>query len=463
MGSHGATPDPTLVSDVVIVVPGIMGSELRDAKGNPLWSIGPGGIAAAIRTLGDSLQRLELPAGIGDNSPGDGVVPTALLNSLHVIPGLWTPVTGYDVLLDFLRSSRFHFVEPDPRDPDVIPNLLTFPYDWRLSNRFNGRRLARVAGDALERWRSQPGMEDARLVLICHSMGGLIARWFLEQEGGRELVRALITIGTPFRGSVKALDTLVNGLEPGIGRLRVSLTAFARSLPSLHQLLPQYNCIDAADGSRIPLEQAAVPELSASRLQDAIEFHKSIASTASRPYRLHKVVGIRQPTLTTAAISAGGVRTFTSIDGLEQGGDGTVPRLAAEPEDGRGTEVHAVARQHGELQAAGSVLDFLDGILTGEAIIWQDAREPEGFGIDLPDYLPTGQSITLRVTGMKSRLLATLRDEYGKVVCAAEPVPAGGVLTFPAVPECGYVVTVESATPLGPAPVSKPLVVLDPQ
>ena len=238
----------TTVRDVVIVVPGIMGSELVDAKGHPIWSVSPGALANAVRTLGKSLRRLQLPDDIGDNPPDDGVCATALLTSLHVIPGLWSPITGYDGLLDFLRSPRFRLVEADPRDRRVIPNLIPFPYDWRLSNRLNGRWLARVAVHALERWRAQPGMGEAKLVLICHSMGGLVARWFAEQEGGAELIRSLITIGTPHRGSLKALTTLVNGLDPGIGWLRLPLTEFARSLPSLYQLLPQYDCLVVEKG-----------------------------------------------------------------------------------------------------------------------------------------------------------------------------------------------------------------------
>ncbi|MFE7105057.1 hypothetical protein ACFU98_24635 [Streptomyces sp. NPDC057575] len=45
--------------------------------------------------------------------------------------------------------------------------------------------------------------------------------------GGAEVTRRVITLGTPYRGSLDALLALVNGVGPaGIG-----LTAFARSLP----------------------------------------------------------------------------------------------------------------------------------------------------------------------------------------------------------------------------------------
>jgi triacylglycerol esterase/lipase EstA (alpha/beta hydrolase family) len=43
----------------------------------------------------------------------------------------------------------------------------------------------------------------ARVVLVCHSMGGLVARAYLRQRGPVRIVR-IITIGTPHHGSVFA-------------------------------------------------------------------------------------------------------------------------------------------------------------------------------------------------------------------------------------------------------------------
>jgi hypothetical protein len=147
--------DSVLVRDVVVVVPGIMGSELVDSRNRSIWSVSAGALCNAIRTLGNSLRRLELEKGIDDNAPvGEKQMEaTRLVGSLHVIPGLWTPITGYDGLLNFLRSARFHLVEQVPGSEDRIPNLIPFPYDWRLSNRYNGRRLAKEAVRALNRWR----------------------------------------------------------------------------------------------------------------------------------------------------------------------------------------------------------------------------------------------------------------------------------------------------------------------
>jgi pimeloyl-ACP methyl ester carboxylesterase len=452
--------DPTIVRDVVIVVPGIMGTELIDQDNKPIWSVNPGALARAIRTFGGSVTNLALPRDHGDAPAPPGVKPGRLIKSLHVIPGVWSPITGYDGIMNFLRSDRFHLVDPVKGDPGVMPNLLEFPYDWRLSNRYNALLLKEMATKALEAWRTQPGMKDAKLVLVCHSMGGLIARWFAEKEKGSEIIRTIITIGTPFRGSVRALSALANPLEPGVGPFHVSLTAFARSLPSLYQLLPQYDCI-VGGPTRRSLRDIPHPALNTTLLKDAFEFHNSIAPAHEPSYTLHKVAGIRQPTPTTAAIEQDRVTVLTTIDDRDQGGDGTVPRLAAEPVVGRGRDVHEIVEQHGELQGTQALLDLLDGILSREEIIWQHAASRAPFGVEMKDVWATAEAPWLRVTEMNNRALtATVLDEVGAQIGLERSIGPDAELDLGPLKEGGYRVVISSALPGAAPTVSKPIVVL---
>ena len=46
-------------------------------------------------------------------------------------------------------------------------------------------------------------------------MGGLVSRYFLECLEGWKDTKALVTFGTPYRGSLNALDGLANGLKKG--------------------------------------------------------------------------------------------------------------------------------------------------------------------------------------------------------------------------------------------------------
>lgn len=454
--------DTTVVRDVVVVVPGIMGSELVDSGNRPVWSVSAGALAHAIRTFGNSLRNLELEKGIGDNAPAGekSIKATRLIESLHVVPGLWTPITGYDGLLNFLRSARFHLIEQVPGRDDRIPNLIPFPYDWRLSNRYNGKRLAEVAIPALEKWRRQPGMEGAKLVLVCHSMGGLVARWFAEEEGA-DYIRAIITIGTPHRGALNSLATLVNGIEAKIGFLAYSLTAFARSLPSLYQLLPQYDCV-VTDSGRANLLSGSCPGLDSGMLKDAAAFHEAITPKEPPKYTLYKVVGIRQPTGTTARFERSRVVPLEEIDLHNQGGDGTVPRLAAEPEMGRGAEVHEVAGQHGELQGTRALLDLLDGILSREEIIWQ-AAPVDAFGVQMEELWSSVEEPSLRVTDMNNRRMSVkVLDETGVAVKNAVPVLPDGTAKLGTLPEGGYCAVVSSSWKGGPKPITKPFLVLNP-
>ncbi len=452
--------DTNLIRDVVVVIPGIMGSALVGAKNTPLWSLEAGTLIQALNTLGGSLQSLTLPPGVGDGLPPNYAIrATKLLPSLHVIPGLWSPITGYDGTLAFLRSARFQMIEPDRRDPDRIPNLLTFPYDWRLSNRYNARLLKLLAEDALARWREQPGMEESKLVLICHSMGGLIARWFLEQEDGAAITRTLITLGTPHRGALNALHTLSNGLEPGIGPLRLNLSAFARSLPSLYQLLPTYDCLEADDGSRSGLRGVAVPNLDAAMLDDALDFHATLDAAPPPTYTLHKVVGIRQPTLTTASIVRGRVVPSEEIDMRNQGGDGTVPSLSAEPLEGRGVNTHAVADQHGELQGTRSALDLIDGILTRDDMVWQRAASTS-FGVTMAELWRPGDRPQLHVNDAGDvRLHVTVLDELDKPVGPHVVVAKDGTASLDPLTPGGYRARVSSAVAGGPPSVTRPFLV----
>ncbi|MFI8882723.1 hypothetical protein [Streptomyces sp. NPDC053813] len=239
------------VDDMVVVVPGILGSRLADAEGREVWGLSGPALLRGIRTFGRSVKGLTLPPDLGDEHPGDGVRPLGPMRDLHGLLGIGTLVDGYDGLLEWLES-HFTLRRRGERDAaDAPANLIGFAYDWRLSCRHSADRLAERVDEELGRWRaSAPERAEARVVLLCHSMGGLVARQYVERCGGAEVTRRVITLGTPYRGSLDALLSLVDGVGPaGMG-----LTALARGLPSLHQLVPDYAALITAPGE--PLRHA---------------------------------------------------------------------------------------------------------------------------------------------------------------------------------------------------------------
>jgi Palmitoyl protein thioesterase len=82
-------------------------------------------------------------------------------------------------------------------------------------------RGAADLGEHLQRLCEQTGHE--RVHVVGHSLGGLLARYHVQRQGGDQHVESLVTLGTPHQGSVLAhlLPTpLVRQLRPGSAVLR---------------------------------------------------------------------------------------------------------------------------------------------------------------------------------------------------------------------------------------------------
>jgi hypothetical protein len=435
-------------TDLVVVLPGIMGSQLRQ-DGHLVWGPSAGAARHAITTLGRSIRRLRLPYGIGDDHPRDGVEPAGVMPDLHLLPGIWTPVKGYDVLLRRLRSLGYREVSADPA---AAPgNLLPLGYDWRLSSRWTGQWVGAQVEPALERWRAQGGPHgDAQLIFVCHSMGGLAARWYMERCGGAAITRKLITLGTPYRGAARALEQLVNGVRQGLGPLAVDLTGFARSLPSLYQLLPEYACIEhAADLAKTT--EITVPELDTAMTGEAMRFHTQLQDAESaRPESLsatHAIVGIRQATTTTVKIHNGCALPLDTYRGNDLAGDATVPLVGACRADVKmdSPTLRRVPDKHGNLQRNRAALDELEGILTARPIRVRAAGMIDA-SVDLPELILAGEPLPVRVRLPDARRAAvriTVTDESGHLV-AARVVAPPVLASFEGLPPGVYTVDVTS-------------------
>ena len=128
-------PSKQPMGDVIVLLPGILGSVLQ-RDGRDVFAMTPGAAWRALVSLGRSVNDLELH---GDDPSvddlGDGVTAPRLQSDLHLIPGLWS-IDGYS----HIRSSIFATF-------DVVDgqNWFDFPYDWRRDNRVAARHLAERA------------------------------------------------------------------------------------------------------------------------------------------------------------------------------------------------------------------------------------------------------------------------------------------------------------------------------
>ena len=292
-----------------------------------------------------------------------------------------------------------------------------FAYDWRLDNRAAARALEALVGRALPAWRAFTGDREAKVILIGHSMGGLVGRYFAEVLGGWRDCRGLITLGTPHRGSVNALELLSNG--PGwpfdwLGPI-------ARTFPSIYQLLPIYEVLESDDGGRRRVAEAEdLPGIDPVKAAAALRFHREIEEAVSRnraeaayleAYKIIPFIGTDQPTFQGANFEAGRVVVRRDgpdwLDPLLGGGDGTVPRLSATPiELSRDARERFLPEHHGMLQSNPHLLDSLRILLTqllsrGLGSIRGPASLGGATGIaaislDVDDVHPAGHPVEIR-------------------------------------------------------------------
>lgn len=359
---------------LLILLPGIMGSVLQ-RDGRDIWALSGQALWQYLRTahtVGESLQLLRI---IDDDwqqdDLEDGISATRLIEDLHSVPGL-VEHAGYSVIARRLVE-YFDVTEGSNYVPREDANFFTFPYDWRRDNRASARKLRDFVEQQLPRWRSWSGADDAQVILIAHSMGGLVSRYYLEVLGGWRDCRALITVGTPHRGSLGALDTLSNGVK----KLFLDLSTVVRSFTSVYQLLPTYPVVEVNGTCLRVAETDAIANVDRQRAQVAREqFHEMIRQAALRnraepAYRQSTIpwVGTRQDTLQSALLSEGNlVLRYFAPAGLDTSladGDGTVPRVSAIPADldGQGLERFAVER-HGWLTNNDMTLEPLLDTLT---------------------------------------------------------------------------------------------------
>jgi hypothetical protein len=424
-----------------------------------VWALSGEGMLGAIRTLGASVSALKLtqdPVDVDDL--GDGVSADRLFDDLHLIPGLWK-IDGYGKIRE--RILREFAVEAGV-------NFFEFAYDWRRDNRVAARQFAKASHGWLKAWRARSGNGDAKLVLLAHSMGGLVSRYYAECLEGWRDIRALITFGTPYRGSLNALNFLSNGYKAGIGALQLAdLSELMRSFTSVYQLLPRYPCYDAGDGKLVRVgETTGIPNVDAGKAAAALAFHREIDAAVDAHlrdeqyrrgrYAIHPIVGTYQATLQVARKAGGKVEVSAAYPGESLDGDGTVPRVSATPLELSGADAELfVAQVHGSLQNTDAVLTQVVGLLTASRMKWERFRDvPAAVSLSVDDAYAFDDAITVvsRCDDPAQILTAVVSDAKTGSERGRRVLQAGSdgtlIAVFPPLPAGSYRVTVSGPQPL---------------
>ncbi|WP_027006926.1 lipase/acyltransferase domain-containing protein [Conexibacter woesei] len=295
---------PDVSYDAVVFVPGILGSSLRLTEtGEELW-----GFASAVKysRIWRSNRLASKLAVTADELAG--VTGRVVADGLLQAPAAAPILQGLEPYTDLVEGLR-----------KVMANraaVVEFPYDWRLSVRYNAAELARTAAAHLETWRRHPAVTGAptaqspRLVIVAHSMGGLLARALPTVEGRdgvpavTERLRSVITLGTPFLGAVKAAVLLNSGHGVRLGHRR-RIQRVAATFPGVHDLLPTYRCLRSGeDLLRLTADDIAALGGDRTLAQEAIDFARAIQENELSH---HMIYGTHQTTLQSMRLENGAV------------------------------------------------------------------------------------------------------------------------------------------------------------
>lgn len=299
----------------VVVIPGFGGSELWRGS-EKIWP--------SRRALTNTEVML----------PTMALEARGLVDEVVVIPNL-IKQDQYSLLTGYLKENL---------DYESGRDLLEFAYDFRQDNRESARQLAA----AIDAW-------DVRepVTIICHSMGSLIARYFVECLGGRTKVERVIYLGGPHSGTPYAFTSLVTGpnLLP-LGMMNSRLRDLLATFPSWYQILPTYPfAIDQRSGFDVLLDESWLAEAQRPLLRAARRFRAELGNRASVPSVCVFGYDIKTVTGVTVEREEHGYCRKANFAVTRQG-DGMIPESSGLLE---GAEIHPVRQHHGALYSDSDV------------------------------------------------------------------------------------------------------------
>jgi hypothetical protein len=219
----------------VILIHGLMGSRLSEVdSGEEVW------VGNVSKLLFSSYEDLAL-----EIDP-QTLRPRA---SKLVASGLLDKVAGTDFYADITHTletaGRFQRKEPGRPQGKNARNYYVFTYDWRQDNVQSARKLSKF----IEQIRLDYADPSLKVDLIAHSMGGLIARYYLRYGEtdtlddndftvnlhGSSRVRRTILLGTPNLGSASALHSFIDGYKLAFGTIPTETLV---TMPGPYQLFP---------------------------------------------------------------------------------------------------------------------------------------------------------------------------------------------------------------------------------
>ena len=381
---------------ILIFSPGFMGSKLRDtATGEIVWldfstiPLNPFDWDDWLNGLFEKMRY-----------PNANLVPDGIVEDVLFLPPLFKQ-EQYSRLLKMLRDWGYVINPSVGTESDLT--AYTFAYDWRQDNRISGKQLAaRVA----ELHAQYPNRE---IWLMGHSNGGIISRWCIEKEGGKDIVSRLILLASPWDGAAKGLHALLYGFDMFLrwgfdpAHIGERTCKTLRGFPNIYTLLPQARAFVTGPNGELldPFEGDKwlhAPELYA-MLADGKAFNQELGNALS--VETLAFFGRKLLTTTGAQVTFDANAHWNEINFVEtELGDGTVPEYSASFPHAK--QNIPVVAEHGSVYTNSAVqeilrwelLDKYTGAVKARAAATTD-RFTILFNPDKNHYRP-GETISIR-------------------------------------------------------------------
>lgn len=356
----------------VILIPGAFGTRLRDrVSGEEIW---PG---SWWRILFSSYPELALEFDPQTNRPLPSGLEPAGIAEQALRRDFYRPI-----LQTLTQFGGYVRTQPGTPARKGERRYYVLSYDWRQDTLRSVQELDRLI-EAVRRDYADPAL---RVNLVAHSMGGLIARYYLRfgtrdvldgephpvSMDGAPQVRNLVLLGTPNGGSVSSLHAFIGGEKVGLRRIAPRTLA---TFPSGYQLFPhplntwlvdidgKPRHDDLFDPKTWQNMEWSVYAPSLAAAVDATEMQRYFAYNLERARRLAWMLSVAEPVSPVRYVLFGGGCNMTPARLLveQRGGrdvvrlkpsDIAAPRpgvpydqLMIEPGDGRVTKPSLLARE----------------------------------------------------------------------------------------------------------------------
>ena len=366
----------------IIIVPGVMGTELKLATaqnglsaGTQVWPPIQGNEDFSnIAVLNKTLDKL---SSIACDTSGNSVYDLRVKNDDN-----YGAFDQYKSLYNELKANY-----------SATHDVIFFGYDWRKPNSVSGNLL-----------RQKVNQYDC-VIIVAHSMGGLVTSHMLKNASIRQKIEKVITLGTPYLGSLEMLPVMSHGHFGYINTalenlprfiawiaketvLQPMLQAMAVNIPSLYELLPTekffsldnrwyysikylvagtQNCETFASTRtwiQIAKDENAIGSFNLNLYDNAIAAHSSLWSSNSHitsNVNTYYLVGDDHDTMRTYTFKDGFTDSYSTTS--VESGDGTVLSYSASLNDLYPNKTYFTNADHNELIYKSNVLSFIKRII----------------------------------------------------------------------------------------------------